>query len=208
MTLSADLWSANQDLARANLQHPFVQGLADGSLARERFAYYVSQDAFFLKAFARGYVIAGAKAPDWEGFCALHLLAKGVLDELKLHTVYAADWGVDVDDVKPAAATRHYTDFLLTTAWSHDTGLTVVALTPCMRLYAFLGRQLALDQSAPHPYTNWIETYSSQEIEDLALELERLTDQYNSDTALVRDTYRYAMQCELAFFQAAFDHLD
>ncbi len=62
MSLSADLWQAHDDLAQASLHTAFVRGLADGSLSRERFAYYVGQDAFFLEAFARAYSIAAAKA--------------------------------------------------------------------------------------------------------------------------------------------------
>ena len=207
MSLSTELWRANHDLARACLKHPFVQGLADGTLARERFAYYVGQDAFFLKAFARAYSIAGARAPDWEGFTALHTLAGGVLEELKLHGRYAAEWGVDIVNVKPAAATRRYTDFLLATAWAFDTGVTVVAMSPCMRLYAYLGQQLAKQNPPEHQYIEWIRTYSDNMIENLAQELEQLIDTYASDSSLVRSTYRYAMECERDFFQAAFNRI-
>ena len=205
MTISTDLWQANQDLAQSSLNHPFVQGLADGSLSKERFAYYVGQDVFFLKAFARAYSIAAAKAPDWEGFCTLHALADGVMEELKLHDKYAAGWDVDVLNVEPGAATRRYTDFLVATAWTYDTGITVVAMSPCMRLYAYLGQQLAQMNPPEHQYIDWIRTYSSQDIEELAQQLEQLADRYISDTQLVRATYRYAMECERDFFQAAFD---
>ncbi|MBE9019938.1 TenA family protein, partial [Chroococcidiopsidales cyanobacterium LEGE 13417] len=50
MSLSSELWQTNQDLAQACLNHPFVRGIADGTLEREKFAYYVGQDAFFLEA--------------------------------------------------------------------------------------------------------------------------------------------------------------
>ena len=48
MTLSARLSADNSDLAAEALAHPFVCRLSDGSLAREIFASYVAQDAFFL----------------------------------------------------------------------------------------------------------------------------------------------------------------
>ena len=205
MTLSSELWKASHDLAQASLNHPFVQGLADGSLSRERFAYYVGQDAFYLHAFARAYSITGAKAPDWQGFRTLHTLAGGVLEELKLHESYAAKWNVDISNVKPGATTRRYTDFLLATAWAYETGIAVVAMSPCMRLYAYLGQQLVKQNPPEHQFIDWIRTYSSQDIENLAQQLEQLADTYAADTALVRATYRYAMECEFDFFQAAFD---
>ena len=61
MTNSSYLWQANQDLSEACLQHPFVRGIADGSLPQNSFAYYVAQDAFFLGTFARAYSIAAAR---------------------------------------------------------------------------------------------------------------------------------------------------
>jgi thiaminase (transcriptional activator TenA) len=201
--LSINLWTANQDLAQACLEHPFVRGIADGTLAPEKFAYYVGQDAFFLEAFARGYSIAAAKAPDWIGFTTFHSLADGVLQELKLHQGYAAEWGVNLHSVEPGVATRRYTDFLLATAWGGDVGLTAAAMSPCMRLYAFLGTQLAVEGIPNHLYANWIRTYSSADFQPLTQQLETLVDNYASATPLIHSTYRYAMFCELEFFQAA-----
>ncbi|HEY9796902.1 MAG TPA: TenA family protein [Leptolyngbyaceae cyanobacterium] len=205
MTISTDLWESNQDLAQACLEHPFVQGIATGTLDRVKFAYYVGQDAFFLEAFARAYSLAAAKAPDWEGFNTFHSLAGGVLQELRLHEGYASEWGVDLRHVEPAAATRRYTDFLMATAWGSDASLITVAMTPCLRLYAFLGQQLAHRGIPNHQYADWIRTYSGQEFETLAQKLESLTDQYTNITASVKSIYRYAMLCEQEFFQAAWE---
>jgi thiaminase/transcriptional activator TenA len=203
MSISHALWEANADLARACLDHPFVRGIADGSLPRERFAAYVGQDAFFLDAFARAYAIAAAKAPDREGFRAFHELAGGVLDELRLHEGYAASWGVDLHTVTPTAATRRYTDFLMATAWGGDVGQTAAAMTPCMRLYAYLGAELARGGVADHDYADWIRTYSSEEFERLARQLEALVDRYAGQAPAIPATYRYALECELGFFDSA-----
>ena len=203
MTISNDLWQSNQDLAQACLKHPFVQGIATGTLDRTKFAYYVGQDAFFLEAFARAYSIAAAKAMDWDGFNTFHTLADGVLQELKLHKDYAAKWGVDLHNVEPGAATRRYTDFLLATAWGSDVGLITVAMAPCMRLYAFLGQQLARDGIPNHQYADWIRTYSHSDFEELVQKLEHLIERYSHLTDSIKSNYRYAMFCERDFFDAA-----
>ena len=202
MTLSTKLWAANQDLAQACLQHPFVQGIADGTLEPAKFANYIGQDAFFLEAFARAYSIAAAKAPDWQGFTTFHALADGVLAELKLHENYATQWKVDLRTVEPGTATRRYTDFLLATAWSNDIGVTAAAMSPCMRLYAFLGQQLASNGIPNHQYADWIRTYSSADFQPLTQQLETLVEHYATVSPSVYSTYRYAMSCELDFFQA------
>jgi thiaminase/transcriptional activator TenA len=203
MTLSQQLWQQNQDLVEASLNHPFVQGIADGSLDQRCFAFYVAQDAFFLASFARAYSIAAAKAPDWEGFQVFHQLAGGVLEELNLHHSYAQQWGVDVQQVTPKSATRHYTDFLLATAWGNDVGLTACAMTPCMRLYRFIGTQLAQNGIGNHQYSDWIKTYNDDEFGELVQTLERLVDRYDPSQAEAHAKYRYALQCERDFFAAA-----
>ncbi len=203
MALSSKLWQNHLDLANESLAHPFVQGIADGTLPKETFAYYVGQDAFFLEAFARAYSIAAAKAPTWQSFNVFHDLAAGVLSELKLHQSYAQTWNVTLAQVSPGTATRQYTDFLLATAWSQPIGVTAVAMSPCMRLYAHLGQQLAQGGIPEHTYKDWIATYSSDEFEPLAAQLETIVDEYAEDSELIRSTYRYAMVCERDFFQAA-----
>lgn len=205
MKISDSLWQANQDLAIACLQNPFVQGIADGSLARDKFAYYVGQDAFFLTAFARAYSIAAAKTTDLDGFALFHSLATGVLDELRLHHQYAAEWGVSLAQVEPGSATQRYTDFLLATAWSQEVGMTAVAMAPCMRLYQFLGQKLAQSGIPPHAYGNWIQTYSSPAFIDLTLQLENLIERYATPIPTAYSSYRYALLCERDFFQAAWE---
>ncbi|MBE9100780.1 TenA family protein [Vacuolonema iberomarrocanum] len=197
------LWQENEDLAIACLNHPFVRGIGDGRLSRDTFAYYVGQDAFFLEAFARAYSIAAAKAEDWDGFTVFHALADGVLQELKLHDSYAQNWEVNLQTVQPGTATRQYTDFLLATAWGQDVGVTATAMLPCMKLYSFLGTALAQSGIPDHAYGDWIATYSSNEFDPLVKQLEQLAEKYSQLSRTTRSTYRYAMQCELDFFEGA-----
>ena len=71
-----------------------------------------------------------------------------------------------------------------------------------MRLYAFIGSKLSGHGSTENPYSEWIATYSNEAFQALASDLESLMDAVANDTPAVRDAYRYAMQCELAFFRA------
>lgn len=196
------LWDENADLAERALAHPFVRGIASGSLPRARFAAYVAQDAYFLDAFARAYALALAHVGDREGVASFARLIAGAVDELGLHRTYAARWAIGLDTVRPLPATLAYTDFLLATASLHDTGTACAAMTPCMRLYAYLGSELARrPQIDGSPYAEWIATYASGEFASLAAELERLLDRYGSlDTA--RAPYRRALELEIAFFDA------
>ncbi len=203
MSLARTLWEANADLAGAALEHRFVRGLADGSLSVESFQSYVAQDAFFLESFVKAYALALAHSDDQQGMRDFAELISGVIEELELHEGYAERWGVSLEGVEPVEATLAYTDFLLATASLGGVGETCAAMTPCMRLYAFLGQSLAEEgYDEDYPYSEWIQTYADPEFEALAAKLEALLDRYAKDTPAVRSAYRRAMALEIAFFEA------
>ncbi|HZY65047.1 MAG TPA: TenA family protein [Rubrobacteraceae bacterium] len=203
MSLSAKLWAENADLTQEALGHRFVRGIADGTLPLESFQEYVAQDAFFLESFARAYALALARTPDAGNLHDFAELLAGVLEELKLHEGYAARWNVDLGEAVPGKATLAYTDFLLATASLGSVGQTCAAMTPCMRLYAFLGQSLAEEGvGQDNPYAEWVETYSDPEFEALAARLEELLDRSADDTPAVRSAYRRAMTLEIGFFEA------
>jgi thiaminase/transcriptional activator TenA len=201
MSLSRTLWQANADWAQRILAHDFVRGLGDGTLPVDSFKGYVAQDAYFLEAFARAYAFCLANSTaraDLHGFAEL---IAGVLEELKLHAGYAERWQVDLSGVVPITATRAYVDFLLETARRGNLGETIAAMTPCMRLYAFLGQMLSRGESAPL-YSEWVKTYADPGFEALAVRLEELLDMHAADSVTVRANYRRAMELEYGFFDA------
>lgn len=202
-SISRKLWHENQDLAEANLHCLFIRGLADGTLPEARFQDYIAQDAYFLEAFARAYALAIAYSPDRHGLYQFPDLLNGVVAELKLHRSYAERWKVDLSGTIPGRTTAAYIDFLLDTARSGRVDETCAAMTPCMRLYAYLGQQLKKESVRPrNPYQEWINTYSDPGFDDLAGTLERLLDHYAIDEDSVSGPYRRAMELELAFFQS------
>ncbi|GCE47178.1 thiaminase/transcriptional activator TenA [Thermosporothrix hazakensis] len=203
MTLAQLLWQENRDLAQQALDHPFMHGIRYGTLPYAVFQHYLAQDAFFLNAYARAYALALVYAPDTQGMRDFYELLSGVFAELTLHERNAKGWDIDLTQVVPDTATLAYTDFLLATATLRDIGEICAAMTPCMRLYAFLGQMLAFQEvTEAHPYRDWIHTYAAPEFEALAVRLETLLDRYASDIPPVHTTYRRAMQLEVAFFSA------
>ena len=81
-------------------------------------------------------------------------------------------------------------------------GLTCAAMTPCMRLYAYLGQQLAAGP-VDERYAQWVRTYADPGFESLAATLERLLDTYADGDGPA--AYRRAMQLEVAFFDAVYE---
>ncbi|OHB81010.1 MAG: thiaminase II [Planctomycetes bacterium RBG_16_64_10] len=204
--LHESLWRENADVIRSCLEHPFVRGLADGTLSHDAFRYYVAQDALFLRAFVRAYALAAAKCADLDHARLFHELMTGALNELKLHAGYAAQLGIHLTHVKPDPATSAYTEFLLRVAWHDSLAEIIAAMLPCMQLYWYLGTELAASLYPQHPFEDWIGTYSSKEFKQLCTRLEWLLDEVASDCPAVRDAYCYAMKCELGFFSAPMEN--
>lgn len=197
---SEELWQGVTELAERCLQHPFVRGLADGTLPPDRYAKFIAQDAFFLDVFARAYAAGVFRAPEHDERLIWHELQSGVFEELELHAAASKELGIDLAAITPLQATRAYTDFLLANAFGGTLGELLAAMAPCMRLYYFLGLQLANEDRPTHRYTSWIETYASPEFAQLVEQIEGLMDRYGQGTDGERDRYEQAMRLEYGFF--------
>jgi thiaminase/transcriptional activator TenA len=121
---------------------------------------------------------------------------------VRLHKGYAARWEVDLHPV-PDPATSAYTNFVLAVAALEPVGHIAAAMTPCMRLYAYLGQQLAAQTKPESAYREWVMTYSSEQFEARTRCLEVLLDRYGGDQDRLAVLYRQAMELELGFFDAA-----
>ena len=64
MTFTTDAWARTADVRSAIDALPFVQGLADGTLDRERFTYYMAQDALYLADYGRVLATLAGQATD------------------------------------------------------------------------------------------------------------------------------------------------
>ena len=202
--ISRKLWRAHERVARDCLEHPFVRGLADGSLDPGNYRHFISQDAFFLQGFARAYAAGLSKAPDPSTMRAFLELLNGVFEELELHRRESQKLDIDLNNVTPGSATSAYLAFL-TKAAEGTVGEILAAMAPCMRLYAFLGERLGTDTSPDNRYSDWIDTYSSPEFRSLAKRLEDLLDVHGRLDGAEPDLYRQALQLEYEFFGASWE---
>ncbi|XP_074307866.1 bifunctional TH2 protein, mitochondrial [Silene latifolia] len=227
--ISRRFWNKFKRDSVFSLFSPFVLSLSAGNLRVETFRHYIAQDVHFLNAFDKAYELAEEFADDDDARMAIMELRKSVLQELKLHDSFAQEWGSDVSkDIPLNSATQKYTDFLLATATGKVEGLkgpgklatpfektkiaayTLGAMTPCMRLYAYIGMELQalLDANAnDHPFKKWIHSYSSEGFQACALQIEDLLDKLSvsltgEELNIIEKLYQQAMKLEIEFFLA------
>ena len=111
--------------------------------------------------------------------------------------------GIDLGEVEPLDATLAYTDFLLANTFTGTLGDLVASMTPCMRLYRFLGARLAEDDRDRGEYDEWVRVYSGAEYGELVGKIESLMDRYEDGSKSERDRYLRAMKLEYGFFDEA-----
>lgn len=181
MAFTDELLERARPVWEAQLEHPFVRGIGDGSLEPDRFRRWVVQDYLYLQDFARVFARAAARA---ERLGAMKWYAS-VLDltlntEMDLHRNYARRFDLGADDLEGASmwpTTRAYTDFLVRTAADGDMARLLAALLPCAWGYAWIARRLA--EAGPPPderYADWIGQYTSEAFREASDWLRSETD--------------------------------
>lgn len=204
--LAAPVW-------RAQLDHPFVRGIAEGNLDLDRFAHWVRQDYRFLVEYCRLFALGAARAPDLGTLTRFaDLLVATARGEMDLHRSYAAQFGISEAElaVEPLApTTQAYTDFLLRTAATGDFAELVAALLPCMWGFSWLGQELARGpRPADQRFAAWIDSYSAAEFAELAGWCRDLADRVADASgpgvrARMRQAFLTSSRYELAFWEMA-----
>ena len=204
MIRSLALRDAAAPLWEASLEHPFVQGIGDGTLDERAFQWYIRQDYLFLIDYGRLLSLGAARAPRLSWMRRFAALSLAVLEtEMDLHRGFAARWGVDdLDATVLEPATAAYCDFLLRTASVGDFCERAAAVAPCMWGYAEIGTALAGSATSSR-YAEWIEMYASDEFGELADWSRELLDEVDGDPALMATAFVASSRHELAFWEAA-----
>ncbi len=174
MSFSELLWRKAQPIWEQTLNHPFVQGIGDGTLAVERFKFYIRQDYIFLIEYSRVLALATAKGSDLATMGKFAELLHATLHtEMALHRSYAEKFGIsraELEQTNPAPTAVAYTRHLLGVAALGSLGEIVASLLPCQWGYCEIGSTLA-KQGEPKSqplYAEWIRTYASAEFAALA----------------------------------------
>jgi thiaminase (transcriptional activator TenA) len=158
----AEIWDAQ-------LRHPFLVALGDGTLPAEAFRFYILQDALYLAQFGKAYGFAAAKTEDRD---RAKILAERLLNtinvERALHESYAARFGMTPAQMAavPIAPTNYaYTRHILHVGATGTLAETLTAMLPCAWIYAVVGKHFTAQGAPPgdHPYRDWLLTYAQVE---------------------------------------------
>jgi len=166
MRFSEEAWRDNAALRDAIHRLPFNTALAAGTLAPERFRFYIMQDALYLAQYSRVLSLAAAKAPDTASSQTFAHSALGAIAvEQRLHEHYLHEFGVDpaaIAAAEPMPDCLAYTSFLLATAHQQPWEVLVAALLPCFWIYWDVASAISRGAAPNNRYQAWIDTYADQ----------------------------------------------
>ena len=174
------------------LNHPFVQGLGDGTLPVEKFQYFMLQDYLYLFDYARVFALGVVKARDPRLMRTFAKNVDAILDgEMTIHRSYMERLGIteqQVLEVSPALDNLSYTNYMLCAAHGGDVKEIVAAILACSWSYAEIGQALsAIPGAAEHPfYGEWIRSYASEDYARTNQALIDLMDELSTDAGEAR----------------------
>jgi thiaminase/transcriptional activator TenA len=166
MSFTNDAWRQITPLYGSILALPFNQELAEGTLSRERFTFYMLQDAFYLTYFARALAVTAARAPDNDALIQFASSAReAIVVERALHEGFFQRFGVSAAEAaatEPSPTCSHYTHYLLAIAHNAPYEVAVAGLLPCFWIYWEVGKHLLRIARPDNPYQAWIDTYADE----------------------------------------------
>jgi thiaminase/transcriptional activator TenA len=153
---------------RAIHAHAFLSELHAGTLATERFTYFILQDYIYLLDFAQVLCLGGAKSPN---LATLELFARHALAAVEVERSFHATFGrtmglspKQLDKTIAGPVTRAYIDHLQAVARGGALNELVAAVLPCYWIYGDIGKRLFKGRPRrPKIYRDWIELYASDE---------------------------------------------
>lgn len=189
-----DAWNRTAGLRQAIHDLPFNRELTAGTLAPERFRFYIEQDSLYLRRYSRVLAACAAKAPTQRAVEVFANSAHGaIVVEQSMHAGFLDRFGLAPDELASAVMSpvcQAYTDFLVAAAFEQPYAVAVAAVLPCFWVYWDVGQAINAAATPDNPFQPWIDTYADPAFGDAVEQVKALTDEA---AAAASDTDRHAM---------------
>ena len=188
METTKRLYQAVQEIWEGYYRHPFVQGIQNGTLDRNKFRYYILQDYLYLVDYARVFALGAAKSPDLDTMQMFAGKCKSILDnEMSIHDGYMGLFEItqeELDSTPMALDNASYTAYMLRVGYEEDAAAICAAILACSVSYEVLAKRMISARPAciSDPlYGEWISGYASDAYAAESRELEDFTNRLTAD---------------------------
>lgn len=205
------LFAAVKELWDSYETHPFVLGIQDGTLDKEKFRYYILQDYLYLLDYARVFALGAAKAPTRATMQMFTDRCKSILDnEMNIHAGYMGTLAITEEELKntPMALDNlSYTSYMLRVAYEEDAAAICASILACAVSYEVLSKHLIEQrpECADDPfYGSWIRDYASEAYAKENQELIEITDALTADYSEAQYRHLEEIFINCSRFEASF----
>lgn len=146
MKTTQRLLTAAEDIWAAYHAHPFVRGIQEGTLDREKFRYYIIQDYLYLEEYAKVFALGIAKARNPE---IMRLFSKQVAllteSEMDIHRGYMGKFSVsqaELEATPRAMDNLSYTSYMLRVAYEEGEAEILAAILSCAYSYEVIAKKI------------------------------------------------------------------
>ena len=167
--LSERIYERAKALWPRYLTHPFVTEMADGTLPKEKFRYYMVQDYLYLRDYVKIFAAILQKTDDFEQIRFLSgELADTIGETFRTHIPYMKRLGITEEEIhsaRPHMDNNAYTHCMLWEAQTGDVLTGLVTLLNCSWSYAYVAEKIVErcpDVLWDKRYGSWFAGYVSE----------------------------------------------
>lgn len=187
------LLNAAKDIWADYHVHPFVRGIADGTLDREKFKHYMVQDYLYLLDYARVFALGVAKSRDRGSMALFAGYVTQILDgEMDIHRSYMERLGISPDEAERTPMAQDnlsYVSYMLRVAYEEGPGEIAAAILSCALSYEVIAKEMVGKYPACAElsfYGEWVRGYASSDYAAANEKLMELTEHLTADYSEAR----------------------
>ncbi len=217
MTVTERLLARTRDIWEGYSAHPFVRGIADGTLDREKFRFYMIQDYIYLVDYAKVFALGVAKSRDVQTMRLFAGYVHQILDgEMDIHRGYMKRLCIPLEEAEAAQAAldnASYTAYMLKVAYEEGPAEIAAAILSCALSYEHIARRIVAEHpdAQAHPfYGEWVAGYADEGYaaanRELAALTERLAAGYTeAQLRRLEEIFTVCSRYEAAFWDMAWE---
>lgn len=210
MKTSERLYKAALPIWESYYEHPFVKGIADGTLPIEKFRYYMIQDHKYLMQYAKVFALGLIRASEESDLRLFGGLITATLDtENAVHQSYLSKLGITkqmIAEAPMALNNESYTNYMISIGMKGGLPEIAAAVLACSWSYKLIGDYIEANfpESKSHPfYSTWVNMYSSAEYREANDVMIEMTDRFceNCSEAQLRELENIVLICSKYEYQ-------
>jgi thiaminase/transcriptional activator TenA len=209
MNFTDKLWNTILDIYDKIINHQFNIELMKGVLDKEKFKFYINQDALYLIEFGKALSITAGRGTDADDILQFIDFANGAIRvERSLHQGYFNKFGI-VRNPQISPTCFNYTNYLLAVCSTGNYEEAIAALLPCFWIYREVGLHIAQNAAKNNIYQDWIDTYSGKDFAEAVDKMIEITEKVaveisekNKNKMLGK--FVYSVKLEYMFWDSAY----